>query len=530
MEPSSWACHFSKKAPCHLLAETDTKTLSTGADLDAAQWVALGPVNEKHDPMAYLLPLEISQNIFTHYLPQVPSQHLFDDPGVLDQLLTQATGTLISVNRHWRNIVYSTPQLWNQICVKTSATLLSTSHFARQLAHLELNFQRSRDFPLTIHLQMNYHDSDSLPANLQLLEMVCREAHRWENFHIAAPARLLSAIPKYTSQLNEGVPHLISLTLSSTYCRLLPAPEDWSLSIGSPGAPLPSPIYLTIWGVTITEKTFDLSRMTYFKPGTLTIPEVVHILSISPQLTSLTSYVRQMWFNHFVDRKYAQLPPSDLPFLHSSLKSLNVTMYVQRLFARITLPALENLHCSLDKDEYDALYEFLCRSRCPLKSLSLYLTCTGNRLIELLHLTPGLEELRVESDLTDVPDLASNFFQHFKESAERDGNGPTFLPQLRTLRFYVPSLTNSEFGLTMLQDSLWSGNERLPCRPLSKVTLDVGNDRQWTEAEQKDLLDLVQGGLEIAIHYVFNSEPCNMISNYPNIVKAVEKLQTKTRQ
>ncbi|KAF9528189.1 hypothetical protein CPB83DRAFT_836099 [Crepidotus variabilis] len=98
-------------------------------DYRAARWDALGTVKDKNDPMAYLLPVEITRQIFGHCLPYVTPLHSldnFDDPGLS---LANVTGSLIGVNKNWRNIAYSTPELWNKIFVRTSASLLSSKTF-----------------------------------------------------------------------------------------------------------------------------------------------------------------------------------------------------------------------------------------------------------------------------------------------------------------------------------------------------------------------------------------------------------------
>ncbi|KAF9528190.1 hypothetical protein CPB83DRAFT_894665 [Crepidotus variabilis] len=311
-----------------------------------------------------------------------------------------------------------------------------------------------------------------------------------------------------------------------TICsRFFPALElaGSAPSIGSLYAPLPSPIHLTLSSVHLTGKIFDLSRMTHLNHGTLTIPDIIHILSISPQLISLSCSVSPMWFNHLVDREYAQRPIADHPFAHSSLKSLKVAMYVQHLFARITLPALEILDCCLNENEYNALFEFLCRSQCPLKNLSLYLTCPEDRLIELLHLTPNLQNFHFHSNLT--PD----FFRYFGETADLAGDRPLFLPQLQTLRFLVPYIFDGGFPLPTLRVVLSHQDGKGLMRPsLSKVVIDLMNDQELTEGEQSELLDLIESGLEIEIYRLIQSNDPTFLSNYPVIVRALAVLRART--
>ncbi|KAF9523117.1 hypothetical protein CPB83DRAFT_65033 [Crepidotus variabilis] len=163
-------------------------------------------INKQHDPMSSRLPVETIALIFQYCLPTIPPFESLKDSDELDWSFAQIRRGLTSVNRDWRDIAYSTPELWDSLFLHANIVSLPLDCFATVLTNMRRNLQNSRTLPLTIRLCIRYHTSHFSEHSLRLLNIVCEQACRWKKLYISAPERVLTGITKSTSDLNEGSP------------------------------------------------------------------------------------------------------------------------------------------------------------------------------------------------------------------------------------------------------------------------------------------------------------------------------------
>ncbi|KAF9528200.1 hypothetical protein CPB83DRAFT_836106 [Crepidotus variabilis] len=184
---------------CISLARIDTDISATRAKLDeqlAARHSLLTQLNTKHDPMGNRLPVEITSKIFQHCLPDLPSPETFENSSResnTDHEFSQTTAKLTSINRHWRSIAHSTPELWTSIFLNFTRWSISGDRLPIILTNVKQRIQRSSNLLLSIRLIAGEGHA-LVSSSAQMLEAFCLEAHRWRSLCISAPRKVISVI------------------------------------------------------------------------------------------------------------------------------------------------------------------------------------------------------------------------------------------------------------------------------------------------------------------------------------------------
>lgn len=133
------------------------------------------------------------------------NEHPFSDrfPAVL----------LSSICSPWRDVVISTPDLWNTIPISVSSRMIPSSPRAHdnQMALVTLSLQRSLGYPaLHIHLTGMFTQVDQ--TDVRALQAAEEHVHRWASLHIDTAQHLLPFLDNLRGRLSS----LVSLTLDKS--------------------------------------------------------------------------------------------------------------------------------------------------------------------------------------------------------------------------------------------------------------------------------------------------------------------------
>ncbi|KAF9522538.1 hypothetical protein CPB83DRAFT_911265 [Crepidotus variabilis] len=505
------SCEF-----CTSLASLDAEIAATKSKLDGqlvARYRLLTQVNTKHDPMKYRLPVEITSQIFQHCLPDLSSPETFDSLSTrysADNEFLRTTAKLTSINHNWRQIAHSTPELWNLISFHHYYDSLSQENLADLLTNVKWRIQQSGTLLLNIRLTIG-DDPVMISYGVRIVKALFSQAHRWRSLRISAPLGVISAISTYP--LPEGSPNLTCLTLH------LNSSDPWwqrrTISFNTPNTRRLAPSYLSIRGVEFTTTNFDFSKLTDLNLGSCTtIIQVLHYLRLAPMLMSLTCLMDDE----------AQHSGLDFPLIHPHLKTLNLTddSITPNILSRITLPSLETLTCRCVIITHSGdIYDFLSRSRCPLKTLSLAMPCSEEETINILQLTPKLCNLNIESKITP------RFLQYLGDTTFPSEDQQTFLPHLQTLTFSPDLFEEPKFDWSFLGPLVPSNSAtESRRRPLRKVILPT-DGIDLAEGDKCSLLELILGGLDIHVYSETDRRKRNILTDDKLLADALKKLQDR---
>ncbi|KAF9522566.1 hypothetical protein CPB83DRAFT_864319 [Crepidotus variabilis] len=434
-------------------------------------------VNEWHDPVVGTLPVELSSYIFQLYLPEI-STH---DMGLTDQTrlaFQQRLKILTSMCKAWRRIAISTPSLWSTVIGDKPETI-------------DRHLQRSGTLSLSIYIQLyRYYQTDESRQNI--IKSICQHIPRWRVLCIKGLTSAISFITKQTSSFAEG-----ALSLSTIFLQAVDEyghGGKWTMRIGGPHALRPSPTCLTIQASHFLWNDIDTTKLVELSIGPVRTLSFIDILRRSPRLKTVVASIEDA---NLSVSELANLPLE--PFSHLELYSLEVTnrtTQTSSLFNFVTFPSLQNLGCttrpSNQEQELTALHDFLLRSGCALQSLHLCHRCTEEDLLNLLQLTPNLQDLSI-----DETTLSSHFFRCLGGTAQ-DGR---FLPSLRSLHFDVTRLDANAFDWSLIcmmapVPSLLAGTH---LRPLSQIIVQLQSKEYaaMTEQDEMHMLALLESGVEI---------------------------------
>jgi hypothetical protein len=284
------------------------------------------------------LPIEITSEIFVHFLPPYPER-----PPAIGLSSPRILGHIC---RAWREIALSTPLLWRAIDL-VPPTMPST----KALDLLRTWLSRSKNRPLSI----------SLKSSMRLLEVdfiqaIISHSERWEHIDLKLPIASLRLI-------GADFPLLRSLTLGPTAY----AGEDDSLDTISPfsNAPLLKHVALT-YTFGPAEIQLSWSQLTSISASNLSPAECAKILQHSAAL-------QEFRCDHLENLTRDLLPVAPLRHLRS-LK-LGGGMGHQELLEVFTTPTLQHLMIpDILDDAVPNINALILRSHCTLTSLRIVYT------------------------------------------------------------------------------------------------------------------------------------------------------------
>ena len=123
----------------------------------------------------WLVPPEIISRIFTFCLPRQSPQEITRS-SIKSSLLVSA------VDRNWRHIALSTPQLWTNMVLADSSFCDDSSYMPK------IFLDRSGDLPLSLHVRAKKHPSPPL-----FISYVTSLSRRWQ--HITLEGRIANLLP-----------------------------------------------------------------------------------------------------------------------------------------------------------------------------------------------------------------------------------------------------------------------------------------------------------------------------------------------
>jgi hypothetical protein len=350
---------------------------------------ALGSrMNEIHDPFIHKFPPEIVSHIFRLFLPTLDfgDNHIWPEAATFTRVLR-----LGAVCRKWRQLAWTTPDLWDTLYVRISPSM--TRSLAESLPGLLREWlSRSGIRPLTIlfhHSGCSEESEDSPSYNDFLdestdetsasvgdlvIEIINSHSGRWRNLHLDVgsdiPERLCGSIqPSQLLFLELGIDGGNS-----------PTPKFVMKS-----KPFPTQLALINFPPTTIDIGWD--NITRAILCDLTADECLQVLQRAP----LLQYCLAEFWDH----------PTVNPgttILHRGLRSLNSSYSGTQFLEAINVPSLEEWTHNTKGDPLPVtvMVSLLKRSGCCLKILNLQnISAPPDDLSNLFQAMPSLERLEL---------------------------------------------------------------------------------------------------------------------------------------
>jgi len=464
----------------------------------------LEEVNHCHDPVQRL-PDEIAADIFSLCLPLLASLDVFDvdDETHVNTAVHPIQLLLGSVCRHWRRVVYATPQLWNILCVHISpcTSEVRSGILAQWLA-------RSGELPLYVsmfYIKLVYDEGENedgpQPGSIawssfyRMMNMLFLNANRIRVLYLSLLDSQLSCFER----LQDANPATEAVT--TTILERLSVEIFGDSKMGSrPNFELRgrilSPTHVSLQIIKPTQIRIQWEHVSHVEAADIPIEDALEILKIAPQLQYF-----KLESNENDEFYEGQLT------LHSSLKSLHLdTSFLPDFLDFIKCSALEELSSHLCCDHPFALQSFIKRSKCSLKKLTL-VQSTNKQLVSVLRLTPSLTHLSLKK--FRFPDEFLEIFRktaYFGQGTFARGNSQgTFLPDLRSFTCTV-DFEGFQWSKILSLIPRSRADTDLVCRPLSEIEIvfskevSVYEARSMNHESLRQTLDLARdGGVSLKI-------------------------------
>ncbi|CAA7265040.1 unnamed protein product [Cyclocybe aegerita] len=456
-------------------------------------------VNQSHDPFIHKFPPEIASEIFVSYLPGPD-----DDPWAKVEI----SGPLIlgAVSRKWRQIAWSTPQLWSTIMLEL---YFKGCDIPLRRALVREWLSRSGGLPLDIHLRTPRRIPDGVLFYFySLIDTINTYSSRWRVLRIHAPASFLS-------RLNQGT----TIAPGSSLLELNIEPEEgkdiWPgvVDLRSVTSRLQQ---LTVRSMKISSLLVHFGSLTHLTTDGIADDECLEVMQSATNLVVCT-FQRMHVGTPFVDGlvtclklQQFEIEPDENEFL-------------DEFFNKIHLPALEILSV-MDRFRHPDttifnLTDFFERCRCPLTHLTL-----GNSESEpqnmktMLVQVPTLKHLRFrarEDWNKALRDVLQALADRYSSADSKNGGRITFLPYLEHLtcwdsaRTFEWDLIPKIFGVDFENMHSIGSADIVPRSPLRSVHLEL-RERDTSTVDQDTILrcqHLVWVGIKLYVYPRIFDEP-----------------------
>ena len=471
----------------------------------------LEEVNHCHDPIQRL-PVEIAAAVFSFCLPRPASLDVFDvDEETRDDLAIHPIQFLLgSVCRYWRQVVCSTPQMWNIIWVPIS---LCTPKVRSEI--LAEWLARSGQLPLYVsmfYIGFDYEDEDDVPrpgtvawSSIRcMMNMLYLNVNRMRVLHLSLLGPQFSCF----EQLQDANPATGAATTTSCILdKLFIEVLDFASPTFKLRSRVLSPTHVSLYRIEPEEVGIQWEHVTRVEAVDILIDAALEIPKMAPRLQFLK-------LEHYDADEVGNNPP----ILHSSLKYLDFAApsVLPNFLDFIKCPALEELSTRLYDDSV-TLQNFIKRSECSLKKLTL-VSPFNQQLVSILRLTPSLTHLSLKN--FRFPD---DFLEIFKKTAyfeqgafDRQGS---FLPNLRSFTCTV-DFTGFQWSTIASLIPHSRDDTKLVCRPLSEIVIilmacEVERATNYENITQ--ILDLARdGGVSLKITDAVGTDltrPCQFLAD-----------------
>jgi len=420
--------------------------------------------NYHHEPFIHRLPPEVSSRIFLFCLPIRHFQQIITPPGRCEFEEDSRPIQLVigAVCHHWREIAWSTPQLWNVLCLSVSR---NTHPVRSQMVQSWL--QRSGQLPLYLRVsydEIAYQHPDVVVMSRLTLRLIVDTliafVDRWKVLSLRMPKSLfplLECQPETSIMLE---------TLDLEHCGVLDfgiavAPRKFSL-----GGVTPSPKRVTLASLGLEAIDLKWDNLTYFKAIDLHVSDCLELLRQAHQLVDCV-------FSLISDEVTPVINQIPRNVINHSLRSLSVDMLeVGEFWDNLSLPSLLRLTFNMERRaDLEELLSFFHRSRCPLEDLTLSAPL-GDRdevLPRILGTLPSVHRFYLHK--TSISNVLLEAFRIPTLSSAGHHPGH-MLPNLREL-FFSGSRSFNWPSLLELLDHQSQIQQHVCCRPLVSIEIRI---------------------------------------------------------
>jgi len=411
------------------------------------------------------LPVEIISKIFGLTTPDNTDDTLEELP----EAETLWTIKLGAICKFWRQIAWTTPQLWNKVAIA-----IDTANPHDNLAHTVQWISRSRNLPLIIRIYALYEhddkvydptDNSTTPPYTLILDEIAKWSHRWKYINLDMPAGFMM----YVFQRAIQFPMLEAMHIR---------PSSWGEKYDDCqlfATVLPSPRRAFLGFFDTYQCNLNFERITEISLFAPTFPQMIKLLQCASMLESLAVQSIQESFEELDEH-------ISLPLTHQKLAKITVNRttcdwFFYQFVRSITLPNLQILVAGIqDEEETQILAATLTRSSCPLKTLELAVAnISYEEVYSILRASPFLTHLDLYfmQDTSDlVPSSVMNPLRLLADLTPSEpllaaGHGESsstlFLPSLEYLELKFITSTFPWNSLRGIFGPL-SANECLPMR------------------------------------------------------------------
>ncbi|CAA7264054.1 unnamed protein product [Cyclocybe aegerita] len=402
------------------------------------------------------------------------------------------------VCKSWRDIFWSTPQLWTSVTINTSrVSEQGYTEFVQRWLF------RSGGLPLFLTLgEGDYPRQRYIPeesaVETALYAILNESSPRWSRLNVCVSDQQL----KYLSKFPSCLPSLLDLHFKR-FSR-----SKKALVFG--GHMKPSPSKIAIRGVKFQDIGIAWDHVTHVEAAKFQVADCLETFRQAKQMT------------HFTVHSFRNADPSSELFpeaiVHQRLQVLNIrTKYDAQngLLDSLTLPSLQDLCCSGQITKASLITRSGCKiTRLDLRKSFSQPTDFEIQLLDLLERLPSVTHLTL-----DYPAISNAFFERLSSSTAPSagveaGKMVEFLPDLCsfhmccTLRFQWECLAD----ILPSHPGLFELTSENPRRALQSLRLqivqedetDSDDDSTWRFRSIPDhvimrLLEVRAGGLEISI-------------------------------
>ncbi|KAF8195087.1 hypothetical protein BJ912DRAFT_1040622 [Pholiota molesta] len=379
-------------------------------DLESEHQTLKEELNYNSDSLLLRMPPEIAAEIFKLCIPE----EIMDLPlqRVWPPYMIGAPFVLSAVCRRWRNLVHSTPELWNTIpiCFRSSE-----SRLLDRLTLIADWLERSRRLPLSINLCVTEHAKELAVLPVPLTNLFNNHSHRWVKLQYDGPLHL-------AANFLGDIPRLHTLHLFSPG-RFWGEPEV-AFRLNAPKLHT-----MMLVGHVFSRIQLDWHTVRKVEMELATLTECIKLLNQAPHLAHcvLGPLRREADFDAF--------PPHPIRIVLPAMDHLVMCAPLHEgILSRVMMPSLKTLVLDYTGGHFDLplLLDFLRESNCSLDTLSLsYVNLSESDIVAVCEKVPTLKSLYLKLEDASSP---KGILACLAELSTVDGKSePRYLPHLTWL-------------------------------------------------------------------------------------------------
>ncbi|KAJ6522350.1 hypothetical protein DFH09DRAFT_1372730 [Mycena vulgaris] len=438
----------------------------------------------------------------------------------------KAPWVLAQVCSYWRAVALSTSGLWRTIDVDLSQLLpdemdinddslsagspsphslsqqlpaesSSAGGLSRQnLIHLvDLFLARSGTCPFSLIFSWEDHEPCELhPVLNQVVEVLTRASHRWENLSCQLPLSVLVNLPSVKGRVQS----LRTLDICPRFTG-----DEGAVIDEFEDAPLLQSVDLSMWQSLTAEPVvvkLPWAQLTSYTGCFRHLSEVFTTLREMPNIVLCDITYDPLPLNG-TENNYddlTEIPPLHFPHLRNlsiahSTPEASGSGYLAQLTDRLTLPQLEHLKVHCDNEVFPHLTALVARSACQLRTFSVYGMQFNDAVFAFVAHVPTVTELTLGSIVITVAEAVW--------LTRPTPPVPCPLPALRILNMDYAQLPAAEFVQMIesrVDDARRAGGACLEALRVTNIVLERNNHLL--------LLSLRRLGLRVAVVDQYDQE------------------------